>query len=110
MPGGFVRIADDLDAHAVSLQEVDAPPTRGCSRREPIAETTLLPAPDRVAIRRSAGPLPSRAADNLFWVGRYIERVEATLRLVRALIHQVIEDDDAAARIVSQISSLLTAW
>ena len=110
MPGGFVRIADDLDAHAVSLQRGGRTADAWVLSEEPIAETTLLPAPDRVAIRRSAGPLPSRAADNLFWVGRYIERVEATLRLVRALIHQVIEDDDAAARIVSQISSLLTAW
>jgi len=29
--------------------------------------------------------LPSRAADNLFWLGRYLERAEATLRLIRAL-------------------------
>jgi uncharacterized alpha-E superfamily protein len=110
MPGGFVRIADDIDAHAVSLQKGGRTADAWVLSDEPIAETTLLPAPDRVAIRRSAGPLPSRAADNLFWVGRYIERVEATLRLVRALIHQIIEDDAAAAPVVSQISSLLTAW
>ena len=36
-------------------------------------------------IRRIAGVLPSRAADNLFWLGRYFERAEATLRLVRTL-------------------------
>ncbi len=110
MPGGFVRIADDIDAHAVSLQKGGRTADAWVLSDEPIAETTLLPAPDRVAIRRSAGPLPSRAADNLFWVGRYIERVEATLRLVRALIHQIIEDDAAAAPVVSQIGSLLTAW
>ena len=36
-------------------------------------------------IRRIAGVVPSRAADNLFWLGRYLERAEATLRLIRAL-------------------------
>ncbi|TJW92092.1 alpha-E domain-containing protein, partial [Neisseria gonorrhoeae] len=36
-------------------------------------------------IRRIAGVLPSRAADNLFWLGRYLERAEATIRLIRAL-------------------------
>ena len=36
-------------------------------------------------IKRIAGGVPSRAADNLFWLGRYLERAEATLRLVRAL-------------------------
>ena len=40
---------------------------------------------DTVRIRRIAGWVPSRAADNLFWLGRYLERAEATLRLVRAL-------------------------
>lgn len=110
MPGGFVRIADDVDAHAVSLQKGGRTADAWVLSDEPIVETTLLPTPDRVIIRRSAGALSSRAADNLFWVGRYIERVEATLRLVRALIHQIIDDDDEAAPIISQISSLLGAW
>lgn len=110
MPGGFVRIADDVDAHAVTLQKGGRTADAWVLSEEPIAETTLLPTPDRVVIRRSAGTLPSRAADNLFWVGRYIERTEATLRLVRALIHQIIDDDDAAAPIIASICSLLQAW
>jgi uncharacterized alpha-E superfamily protein len=32
-----------------------------------------------------AEPLPSRAADNLFWAGRYVERAEGTARLLRAI-------------------------
>ncbi len=36
---------------------------------------------DDVKVRRIMGNLPSRAADNLFWLGRYLERAEATLRL-----------------------------
>jgi uncharacterized circularly permuted ATP-grasp superfamily protein/uncharacterized alpha-E superfamily protein len=110
MPGGFVRIADDVDAHAVTLQKGGRTADAWVLSEEPIVETTLLPTPDRVVIRRSAGTLPSRAADNLFWVGRYIERTEATLRLVRALIHQIIDDDDAAAPIIASICSLLQAW
>lgn len=31
-------------------------------------------------------PLPSRAADNLFWAGRYAERTEGTIRLMRIII------------------------
>jgi A predicted alpha-helical domain with a conserved ER motif. len=38
---------------------------------------------ETVRIRRVMGTLPSRAADNLFWLGRYLERSEATLRLIR---------------------------
>jgi uncharacterized alpha-E superfamily protein len=50
-----------------------------------VEPTTLLPTVENVRIRRVAGLVPSRAADNLFWLGRYLERAEATLRLVRAL-------------------------
>ena len=45
---------------------------------------SLLPTSENVSIRRIMGNLPSRAADNLFWLGRYLERAEATLRLIRA--------------------------
>ncbi len=40
------------------------------------------------------GNLPSRAADNLFWLGRYLERAEATLRLIRCLARRAIENED----------------
>jgi len=50
-----------------------------------VSASTLLPGADAVRIRRIAGVVPSRAADNLFWLGRYLERAEATLRLIRAL-------------------------
>ena len=65
---------------------------------KPVAQTTLLPTPERITIKRATGALPSRAADNLFWLGRYVERAEATLRLVRALINRATEHDEARRR------------
>ena len=38
------------------------------------------PAP--LAIRRTAGDMPSRVADNFFWLGRYLERLEGAARLL----------------------------
>ena len=70
-----------------------APPTPGCCRTSRSPQTTLLPTPDRITIKRATGVLPSRAAANLFWLGRYVERAEATLRLVRALINRATESD-----------------
>ena len=40
------------------------------------------------------GDLPSRVADNLFWLGRYTERVEASVRLVRALLPGLSGEED----------------
>jgi uncharacterized circularly permuted ATP-grasp superfamily protein/uncharacterized alpha-E superfamily protein len=110
MPGGFVRIADGIDAHAVSLQKGGRTADACVLSDRPVAETTLLPAPERIAIQRASGVLPSRAAYNLFWVGRYVERAEATLRLVRALINRVTEAGEAAAPIAARVSAMLEAW
>src|SRR5712671_1064970 len=110
MPGGFVRVADDIDARAVSLQRGGSTGDAWVLSDKPVAETTLLPAPDRISITRGTGPLPSRAAANLFWVARYVERAEATLRIVRALVSRVSDSDEATTRVVVQICSLLQAW
>jgi uncharacterized alpha-E superfamily protein len=47
------------------------------------------------------GTLPSRAAENLFWVGRYTERAEGTIRLLRAVLNKLSDkrdDDNNATR------------
>ena len=110
MPGGFVRVADDVDARAVSLQRGGRTGDAWVLSDKPVAETTLLPAPDRITISRATGALPSRAANNLFWVARYVERAEATLRLVRALVTRAGDSDEAATRVVARICALLGDW
>ena len=41
------------------------------------------------------GVLPSRAADNLYWLGRYVERAENAVRLLRA--YHLRQDEDGVA-------------
>jgi uncharacterized circularly permuted ATP-grasp superfamily protein/uncharacterized alpha-E superfamily protein len=110
MPGGFVRVADDVDARAVSLQRGGRTGDAWVLSDKPVAATTLLPAPDRITISRATGALPSRAASNLFWVARYVERAEATLRLVRALVTRAGDSDEATTRVVARICELLGGW
>jgi uncharacterized circularly permuted ATP-grasp superfamily protein/uncharacterized alpha-E superfamily protein len=110
MPGGFVRIAENADARAVSLQRGAAAADAWVLTHGPVGETTLLPTPERMQVQRATGLLPSRAADNLFWVGRYVERAEATLRLVRAMINRSAEADAAAAPVIANIGLLLGVW
>src|SRR5450756_2056271 len=85
MPGGFCRIAEQLDARAVSMGDGARAADVWVVSDKAVSPATLLQTVDTVRIRRIAGVVPSRAADNLFWLGRYLERAEATLRLVRAL-------------------------
>ncbi len=51
------------------------------------ASTSNVVAMSENASRRPAmGALPSRAADSLYWTGRYAERVSGTVRLLRAIV------------------------
>lgn len=110
MPGGFCRIGDRIDARAVTMQR-DGRSADVCVLGEgEIAQTTLLPTSDRVAVRRATASLPSRAADNLYWLARYMERAEATLRLVRVLGDQVGAGESATNGAVKGIVDLLRVW
>jgi uncharacterized alpha-E superfamily protein len=64
--------------------------------------------PQHVAVRRNPGTLPSRAADNLYWLGRYLERGEATLRLVRATLGGTIDADSGASLVPVTLDRLAT--
>jgi uncharacterized circularly permuted ATP-grasp superfamily protein/uncharacterized alpha-E superfamily protein len=113
MPGGFCRISDEPDARAVSMRSGTRSSDVWVTSEAPVEQVSLLPSGDRIAIRRLVGTLPSRAADNLFWLGRYLERTEATLRLVRALLGRLIDTDTsnpARPETVRRLANLLVAW
>ena len=91
MPGGFCRVSHQLDARAVSMGAGAESADVWVLGKSPVLHTSLLPTEGAVRIRRILGNLPSRAADNLFWFGRYLERAEAILRIVRAFANRLIE-------------------
>jgi uncharacterized circularly permuted ATP-grasp superfamily protein/uncharacterized alpha-E superfamily protein len=113
MPGGFCRISDRLDSRAVAMGQGVQTSDVWIVANRPVEPTTLLPSGESVAIRRIMGNLPSRAADNLFWLGRYLERAEATLRLIRCLARRTIENEDMSqegAATTQRLRKLLADW
>jgi uncharacterized circularly permuted ATP-grasp superfamily protein/uncharacterized alpha-E superfamily protein len=113
MPGGFCRISGRTDARAVAMGEGVQSADVWVLADKPVARVSLLPTDETIRIRRIMGTLPSRAADNLFWLGRYLERSEATLRLVRCLASRAVDTEAMTARprsAVSKLMSLLSAW
>lgn len=84
MPGAFCRISERLDARAVSMQQGSLSADVWVPARVPATPVSLLQAAAGREVRRQRGALPSRAADNLFWIGRYVERADGVLRLLRA--------------------------
>jgi uncharacterized circularly permuted ATP-grasp superfamily protein/uncharacterized alpha-E superfamily protein len=118
MPGGFCRVSDRLDARAVYMGEGVRSADVWVLAEKPVQLATLLPTTETVKIRRILGNLPSGAADNLFWLGRYLERAEATLRVVRALSSSLIDAPapgsapatGAARPAIERLRRILVAW
>lgn len=113
MPGGFCRISAQPDARAISMREGVQSADVWVLSSKPVAPETLLPAMSDIHIQRILGNIPSRAADNLFWYGRYLERAEATLRVVRCLCARAIDMDFASGNVPATIEKLtrqLVAW
>jgi uncharacterized circularly permuted ATP-grasp superfamily protein/uncharacterized alpha-E superfamily protein len=112
MPGGFCRIANQPDARAVSMGDGARAADVWVVSDKAVSTATLLPAVDTVRIKRIAGVVPSRAADNLFWLGRYLERAEATLRLVRVLAAPLRDPGKGSSTVLhsERIQRLLVTW
>lgn len=96
MPGGFGRIGEHPQATYAAIGEGLWSADVCVHGPEPVAPATLLAAPDSLHVRRNPGTLPSRVADNLFWLGRYLERGEALLGAIRVLLGHSIDADGGA--------------
>ncbi len=93
MPGGFARIGASDDVKAIAMQKGGSVADVWIVSERPVARNTLLPSEESFT-RTLPGSLPSRAADNLLWLGRYIERAEGALRILRAWHGRYAESAD----------------
>ncbi len=105
MPGGLTRVAGETSP-VVAMQ-------LGAGSKDTwVFEGEAGPAPaPRLAppVRPGRTSLPSRVADNLFWLGRYAERVDSGVRLVRALLPALSgEEDFGRAANLETVVRLLT--
>ncbi len=108
MPGGLTRIAASADTLVVSLQKGGGSKDTWVLSADPVSTFSLLPVTVQpVALSRDGDDLPSRAADNLFWLGRYIDRVEATVRLLRGILSRAAEQSGSSE--APEIPALLWA-
>ena len=93
LPGGLAMTVDPDRTVALSAPD-------GESRDVWVVSDTTLPpytslwrpTIEAAQVRRSLHDLPSRAADNLFWLGRYIERADWTMRTLRMCLSRLQED------------------
>ena len=108
MPGGLTRVAPTADSWQVSGQAGGLSKDTWILASEPESQFSLIPALEHsVAITRSGGEVPSRMADNLFWLGRYVERTAGGARVFREVLQRVL--DTETTRYDTSLSAFLSA-
>lgn len=107
MPGGFARVGLSLDPTAIAMQRGGQAADVWVVSDKPVERETLLPQESDSFTRTRPGSLPSRAAENLTWLGRYIERSEDTVRILRAYHVRLAETSDPDMPLLADIRDYL---
>lgn len=97
MPGGLTRVASSASARVVSMQRGGgSKDTWVMSPGQVDASFTLLRTTVSAAdlVRAAPSGLPSRLAENLFWLGRYQERCDDMARLLRLTLGLKLQDGE----------------
>ena len=91
LPGGLTRVSRTVEDPVVSMQSSGGSKDTWVLGDADLGTEALVVASDSRPGDHVLSGVPSRAADNLFWLGRYTERLEQTLRI----LHPPIDKDNA---------------
>jgi uncharacterized circularly permuted ATP-grasp superfamily protein/uncharacterized alpha-E superfamily protein len=87
MPGALARASNEASPDSAWLTASDITKDTWVLSDGPVDQYSMLAERnDWRMLRRSRPNLPSRVADSLFWLGRYVERADGALRLLRSLV------------------------
>lgn len=90
MPGGLTRVAGTANARVVSMQRGGGSKDTWVTSSGPVdtSFTLLRSTVGATDLVRDGAGVPSRVAENLFWLGRYEERCDDSARLLRVALGQ----------------------
>jgi uncharacterized circularly permuted ATP-grasp superfamily protein/uncharacterized alpha-E superfamily protein len=92
MPGGLTRVAPAADERIVLMQHGAGSKDTWVLADAPVPAFSLLDATgEPVALSRGGSDLPSRVADDMLWLGRYAERADGLIRLLRGILVRLTE-------------------
>ncbi|CAN5300091.1 circularly permuted type 2 ATP-grasp protein [soil metagenome] len=106
VPGGLARLAHS-DRQVVSMQRGGSSADVWVMTDAPIDEFSLLPSRiGQEELRSRHRTVSSRAAENLFWLGRYAERSDYVVRLARLVLAGLGEDESLPDALLEAITEL----
>ena len=108
LPGGLTRIAG-AELEIASMQRGGSSADTWVLTEGEVDATSLLhydqPAVD---VSHRSRSVTSRAAENLFWLGRYTERTENTTRLARLTLESLNGEDQSSLPLLAWLSEMAT--
>ena len=116
VPGGFSVMPGGLAMTVAPGQSMAMTAPDGASRDiwivsnkpQPLFKSLWRPQAAAAQIQRNSRLMPSRAADNLFWLGRYAENADWTFRILRTALSRVEEDSGSRQHLAVARKALST--
>ncbi|MFP8777456.1 circularly permuted type 2 ATP-grasp protein [Hydrogenophaga sp. RWCD_12] len=106
LPGGLVRLAPRGQLMA-SMQRGGSSADCWVDTGDEVDTTSLLQsAPSTLALAHHKRPVTSRAAENLFWLGRYTERAENGIRLARIALDHLGGEEPSSRALLGWLSAI----
>ena len=109
LPGGLARVAG-ASADIASMQRGGSSADVWVMTQNSVDKTTLLRPPlTASALSQRKRLVTSRAAENLFWLGRYTERAENSVRLARLTLESLHGEDQNCAPLLDWLGRMAVA-
>ena len=107
LPGGLARVAGGASVDVASMQKGGSSADVWVMTRGEVDKTTLLrpPLTPSVLAQRTR-QVTSRAAENLFWLGRYTERAENSVRLARLTLESLAGENQSSPTLLSWLGHM----
>ncbi|MEZ5705627.1 MAG: circularly permuted type 2 ATP-grasp protein [Burkholderiaceae bacterium] len=106
LPGGLVRLAPRGKLIA-AMQRGGSSADCWVMTEGKVDRTSLLQsAPSTMALAHQDRPVTSRAAENLFWLGRYTERAENAIRLARIVLEHLDGEESGSPSLINWLSAM----
>lgn len=105
MPGGLAMTATDIQTLMGAAPERQQSKDIWVLSDQPVVPFSLISSLQSVPELRRSSDLPSRVADNLLWLGRYLERAEGLVRLLRSVYKRL--SGEAVANDIAELPYLL---
>jgi len=93
MPGGLAIVSNDVNTLITGNPERQQSKDIWVLSDEPVKPVSMIDSLSIIPEFKRSSDLPSRVADNLLWLGRYLERAEGQIRILRPVYQRLTSED-----------------